>query len=433
MWNTYKKTISVLFIVFLLYPIAAHSTDYYVSTTGSDSNSGTLTLPWKTVQKAATTMVAGDTAYVRGGTYSEYMIKFSNSGSSGSPITIKGYTGETAVIDGMGSSVADGRRPVFDIDGVSYITLDGLTIKRGATANVYISYNHAGSTHDITIRNCDMQDFVANDNSGHVLLGTGSDNIIIENNHLHGVQGYHNNASGLFVAYSLTVTIKNNEIHDTNIGIYWKSGYDNSNITTIENNLIYNQTRWGVNLNHRGIIFRNNVVRDVTGIGVLVFEESNICANLISVDMQILHNTVVRTGGGSIVLDRSTLCEGAKNTVVRDNLIYNFTSPSLRGVAVYAYYSSDSSNTTFDHNLIYSDSYSSPIRVLSSYYTTATAPLTGTGNIQQSPNFRNYTNNDFTLQPSSPGRHSASDSTDVGANISLVGINAAPASPPTVQ
>ena len=43
--------------------------DYYVSTDGSDANPGTIDRPFQTIQKAAALMVAGDTTYVRAGTY----------------------------------------------------------------------------------------------------------------------------------------------------------------------------------------------------------------------------------------------------------------------------------------------------------------------------------------------------------------------------
>jgi len=45
---------------------------YYVSPSGSDANAGTNpSAPWKTVGKAVTNLVAGQTAYLRAGTYSE--------------------------------------------------------------------------------------------------------------------------------------------------------------------------------------------------------------------------------------------------------------------------------------------------------------------------------------------------------------------------
>jgi hypothetical protein len=42
---------------------------YYVSTSGNDNNAGTLAAPWRTIQKAANTVQAGDTVQVRAGTY----------------------------------------------------------------------------------------------------------------------------------------------------------------------------------------------------------------------------------------------------------------------------------------------------------------------------------------------------------------------------
>ena len=62
---------------------------YYVSTAGSDSNPGSQSQPWRTVQKAANTTVAGDTVNIATGTYAEN-VTISASGSSASPITFNG-------------------------------------------------------------------------------------------------------------------------------------------------------------------------------------------------------------------------------------------------------------------------------------------------------------------------------------------------------
>jgi hypothetical protein len=45
--------------------------EFYVSNMGHDSNPGSMERPWKTIQKAADTLVAGQTAYIRGGNYYE--------------------------------------------------------------------------------------------------------------------------------------------------------------------------------------------------------------------------------------------------------------------------------------------------------------------------------------------------------------------------
>ncbi len=60
---------------------------YYVATSGIDSNPGTITQPWRTIQKAARTMVAGDTVFVTAGDYSTQRVHITKSGVSGSPIT----------------------------------------------------------------------------------------------------------------------------------------------------------------------------------------------------------------------------------------------------------------------------------------------------------------------------------------------------------
>ena len=46
----------------------AASAIYYVTPDGDDANPGTESQPWRTIQKAADTLVAGDTVYIRAGT-----------------------------------------------------------------------------------------------------------------------------------------------------------------------------------------------------------------------------------------------------------------------------------------------------------------------------------------------------------------------------
>ena len=79
----------------------ALATEYYVAPTGSDSNPGTQASPWGTVQKAASTAAAGDTVWLRGGTYSPSAgITFSKSGTSDTNrINYFAYQGEVPKID----------------------------------------------------------------------------------------------------------------------------------------------------------------------------------------------------------------------------------------------------------------------------------------------------------------------------------------------
>jgi hypothetical protein len=105
-----KKAKSSLFFVMIVIvgiyalsmnaEIAKAAATYYVSTSGDDTNgTGTNSKPWKTIQKAADTMVAGDTCIIRGGTYRE-TVTLSKSGTATSPITFQAYKGETVTVSG---------------------------------------------------------------------------------------------------------------------------------------------------------------------------------------------------------------------------------------------------------------------------------------------------------------------------------------------
>ncbi|HUJ08927.1 MAG TPA: hypothetical protein VL171_02785, partial [Verrucomicrobiae bacterium] len=81
----------------------ASATNYYIATYGSDSNSGTSTnanQAWATLAHAVTTMSAGDTVYMRGGSYAtSSQIDMKKMGTSGSGYTITNYPGEVPILD----------------------------------------------------------------------------------------------------------------------------------------------------------------------------------------------------------------------------------------------------------------------------------------------------------------------------------------------
>jgi len=65
---------------------AAASTYYVDALKGDDTHDGSQAFPWKTIGKAANTMVAGDTTTVNAGTYTESRVVQSTSGSAGNLI-----------------------------------------------------------------------------------------------------------------------------------------------------------------------------------------------------------------------------------------------------------------------------------------------------------------------------------------------------------
>jgi hypothetical protein len=98
----YRFVSFTITVVCALVPLSgdAFAADYYVATNGDDTNVGTLALPFATIQKAADTMSAGDTCYIRGGVYRETVDLSSMAGTSGNPITLTRYQDEKVILSG---------------------------------------------------------------------------------------------------------------------------------------------------------------------------------------------------------------------------------------------------------------------------------------------------------------------------------------------
>ncbi len=71
MRNIKSKMSSIIAIIVMLLfvDIVVSAAIYYVAIGVSDANLGTEASPWKTIQKAADTLVAGDIVYIKAGTY----------------------------------------------------------------------------------------------------------------------------------------------------------------------------------------------------------------------------------------------------------------------------------------------------------------------------------------------------------------------------
>ena len=70
---------------------------YFVSPTGDDTNDGTISKPFKTIQRAANVLEAGDICYIRKGLYREHVI-LNKDGKEGKPILFSNYKGERVII-----------------------------------------------------------------------------------------------------------------------------------------------------------------------------------------------------------------------------------------------------------------------------------------------------------------------------------------------
>ena len=107
--------------------------DYFVATTGSDTNPGTESRPFRTLAKASEMAAApGDTVYIRGGTYDagwDDHINPTHSGTAENWITFRAYPGELPILDAA-TLTSDGGSGVEPTDlAVEYVRFMGIAVR----------------------------------------------------------------------------------------------------------------------------------------------------------------------------------------------------------------------------------------------------------------------------------------------------------------
>jgi len=166
--------------------------DFYVNgTSGDDSNPGTLSLPFATIQKAVNVSEAGDTINIMAGTYIE-QVDLVNNGTSSNPITIQPYSTDSVTVNGSGMEYWE-YKGIFTGDNKSHIRITDLEIEDSPCFGVYIVNS---DSHNITIDNCTIHDC---GNSSIYIRRNGAPNIfdvIIENNTCYNICGYPSGSSG---------------------------------------------------------------------------------------------------------------------------------------------------------------------------------------------------------------------------------------------
>ena len=221
LFNT-KKLITCLF---LLSFSLIRSQELYVSESiGSDSYSGSQSSPFKTINKAISESNPGTTILVMDGLYENNnygsglngtslnntaVVNFNQSGTDGSPITLKNLDGHFPKIQ------FDGAGGIKFSNGVSNIIVEGFEIE-GPSASI---------TYEQAIADRDYKILVSEDND---------DNTTYNNTYFSGkgIWGYgpHNN-----------IIIRNNIVYNTpGSGIR----FNDSDYIKIENNTVYNTTWW---------------------------------------------------------------------------------------------------------------------------------------------------------------------------------------------
>jgi len=154
---------NALIIIFLLFTTIASATDYYISSSGNDTNNGlTSSAAWQTIAKVNSTFSTikpGDKIlFNRGDTFYGTLI-VTASGSAGNPITIGAYgTGDTPIITGFttisgwtneGNGIYS--KIITSEAQTNMVTVDGVNTGMGRYPNsTYLTYESFSTNVSIT-------------------------------------------------------------------------------------------------------------------------------------------------------------------------------------------------------------------------------------------------------------------------------------------
>ncbi len=343
------------------------SSTFYVATTGDDSNPGTQTAPWRTIQHAADTVRAGATVNVRGGVYEELVtIKASGNATDGY-ITFRSYPGETAVLDAE-HFAPDSRSAIVTIHNKSYVKIEGFEIRNFHTAEhrltpLGISVMGSGSNIELLKNNVHHieQTFPGRDAPGSggngfgiAVYGTDAktpiSELVIDGNEVHHLKT--GSSESLVVNGNVTnFRITHNVVHDNNnIGIdvigFERTApdpaVDQARDGVVRGNLVYNITSrgnpaYGNEENSDGIyvdggtriLIEQNVMHDVDfGIELASEHKDRATSYITARNNLIYHGHTAGVSIGGYAPDRG---HTEHSTVVNNTLYDNDTSGTGSG------------------------------------------------------------------------------------------------------
>lgn len=332
-------------------------TEYFVSETGSNRNLGTENKPWKTIQKCANVLTAGETCNVLEGTYPEH-VTMRRSGSSESPITFKavgkvtmnGFTiyADYVTIDGFEITDTDdywetgwgifyqGANGVIQNNYIYYATRGGITIFAPPGKEVFT--NHVVARNNKLYRNA----LVGIEVHGRENLVEGNDIWGTIQNHPKSTENIGRDADGISFFGSGHI-IRKNQIHDILYGVpendnphidcfqTWSD--DNkeaaSNVIIEQNHCVNLQAQSAYEVgqgfmmgNASNITIRNNVIEAFRGV--------NIIKN--SQDILIINNTFIGNPNTSLssFYPNAVGFAYSSSGIVVNNIFYNYTDSIIK-------------------------------------------------------------------------------------------------------
>jgi Right handed beta helix region len=292
-------------------PAMVSAATYYASPAGS-GNTCSLSSPCS-LDIGTSKLRAGDTLYLRGGSYYQTMnVGYDYSGTSSAPITVAGYPGETAIIDGQDKIPSSSCWSFLVNIWGSYVIIKDMKVINSYGAGVSVSGSHssiinvtvdrAGETGVVLGGDYDLADGVTVHKNGQrypvncsswgsALCSAGQNNVIqnslVYENVGEGLNSYAN-AHGTVIQDSIS--------YDNGLGIYLDSTGD----CIVQRNLVYfspGKASNGIVIGHEQP--DNNTIINITMVNNLVlgaFVSFQTDSNVPSlVNIIIAHNTFVNT------------------------------------------------------------------------------------------------------------------------------------------
>jgi hypothetical protein len=384
-----KRASVFVILVCVSAAVGQSNSSVYVATTGSDSNPGTQTAPWRTIQHAADTVRAGSTVNVRGGVYEELVSVTSSGNATDGYVTFRSYPGETAILD-AGHFTPSARSAVVTIQNKSYIRIEGFEIRNYHTSEhrltpLGISVIGSGSHIELLKNNVHHieQTFPGRDHPGSggngfgiAVYGTDAktpiSELVIDGNEVHHLKT--GSSESLVVNGNVTnFRITHNVVHDNNnIGIdvigFERTApdpaVDQARDGVVSGNLVYSITSrgnpaYGNDENSDGIyvdggtriLIERNVIHDVDFGIELASEHKDRATSYITARNNLIyhgHTAGVSIGGYAPERGHTEHC-----TVVNNTLYDNDTSATGSGEFQMQWNMADN---IFANNIVYAGS-----------------------------------------------------------------------------
>jgi len=290
---------SLLLAGSLLLPLSAAAETYHVAPPpgGNDSNDGSASAPWATLQHAANEVQAGDTVLVHDGTYVGFQIEMS--GTASDPIVFRALS-LNVVVNEENPFRGDHN---INVEGANYVVIEGFRVRDAQVAGI------------------------------RVVEARG---VVVRNN----VAGP-NGRWGIFTGFAPEVQILDNVTSGSvsQHGIYVSNSDTPDDNPVIQGNESYGNRQNGIQLNGdchaggdgviEGALIENNVVHDNTnkGLSIISAPEARIQNN-------VIYDNGIEGAAGGIHLVDEVADEGACGLPTNDAVVVNNTlvEPRIAGI-----------------------------------------------------------------------------------------------------